>query len=233
MISDPFEVAFNDYLGGKNDASILVHCNKGDDELIPISYFFRSFSQMPQIEQLALKICEGKVLDIGAGSGSHSLILKERGIDVTSLDIKPGFVKIMQERGLNNTIQSDILNYKYGGYDTLLMLMNGIGFTKNFKGLSAFLKQAKGLLNKGGQLIFDSSDLLYIYQNDDRSYLINLNDNYYGEVEYVVEYNGLKGAPFEWLYIDFGNLSFIAEESGFKCELLMEDDHYNYLARLF
>jgi len=172
-------------------------------------------------------------LDIGAGSGSHSLILKERGIDVTSLDIKPGFVKIMQERGLNNTIQSDILNYKHGGYDTLLMLMNGIGFTKNFKGLSAFLKQAKGLLNKGGQLIFDSSDLLYLYQNDDGSYLINLNDNYYGEVEYVVEYNGLKGEPFEWLYIDFGNLSLIAEESGFKCELLMEDDHYNYLARLF
>jgi hypothetical protein len=82
-------------------------------------------------------------------------------------------------------------------------------------------------------LIFDSSDLLYLYQNDDGSYLINLNDNYYGEVEYVVEYNGLKGEPFEWLYIDFGNLSLIAEESGFKCELLMEDDHYNYLARLF
>ena len=230
---DPFETAFYDYLNGDTSSEVLVHCNKGDDEIIPISYFFRGFSEMPELEQKALSLCSGKVLDIGAGSGSHSLYLKEQGVDITSLDIKPGFVDVMRKRGLSKVLESDIFDYKGEGYDTLLMLMNGIGFTKNFIGLIKFLEQAKEMLVSGGQLLLDSSDLLYLYKDEDGGYTIKLNDNYYGEVEYIIEHKGIKGEPFNWLYIDFDNLAMLAEQVGFKCERLFEDDHFNYLARLY
>lgn len=232
-MQDPFETAFYTYLEGDESSEVLVHCNKGDDEIIPISYFFRDYSQMPELEKKALSLCTGKVLDIGAGSGIHSLHLKSLGMDITSLDISPGFVDVMRKRGLENVIQSDIFDYKGEKYDTLLMLMNGIGFTKNFNGLTKFLVQAKELLNNGGQMLLDSSDLLYLYEDEDGAYSIDLNDNYYGEVEYIIEHKGVKGVPFRWLYIDFDNLTMHAEQAGFKCEKIFEDDHFNYLARLY
>lgn len=230
---DPFEKAFNDYFDGNHKAKIIVHCNKGEDEVIPVSYFFRKYDEMPELEKEALKLCSGKILDIGAGSGCHSLYLQDNGYDVTALDIKPGFVDIMQKRGLKNIIHSDIFNFKGHKFDTLLILMNGIGFTKSFDGLSVFLSSSKNLLSPGGQIILDSSDLLYLYRDDDGSITINLNDSYYGEVEYIIEYMGNKTEPFNWLYIDFDNLSLCAEQAGFRCEKIYEDDRYNYLVRLY
>jgi len=188
---------------------------------------------MPELEKKALHLCSGKILDIGAGSGSHSLYLQENGEDVTALDIKQGFVDVMKKRGVKNVICSDIFDYKGQGFDTLLMLMNGIGFTKNFEGLTVFLKSAKKLLNPGGQIILDSSDLMYLYEEEDGSYAINLNEEYYGEVMYQIEYNNIKGEPFQWLYIDFDNLSLYADQVGFSCEKIFENNHYNYLARLY
>jgi len=206
---------------------------KGEADDIRISYFFRTHDEMPELEKKALHLCSGKILDIGAGSGSHSLYLQENGEDVTALDIKQGFVDVMKKRGVKNVICSDIFDYKGQGFDTLLMLMNGIGFTKNFEGLTVFLKSAKKLLNPGGQIILDSSDLMYLYEEEDGSYAINLNEEYYGEVMYQIEYNNIKGEPFQWLYIDFDNLSLYADQVGFSCEKIFENNHYNYLARLY
>jgi len=232
-MQDPFEKAFYDYLDGNHEAKIVVNINKGKADDIPISYFFRAYDEMPELEKKALSLCTGKILDIGAGSGIHSLFLQDNGKDVTALDIKQGFVDVMKKRGLKNVIHSDIFDYKGQGFDTLLMLMNGIGFTKNFNGLSVFLKSAKEILKPGGQIILDSSDLMYLYEEEDGSYTINLNEEYYGEVMYQVEYMDIKGDPFQWLYVDFDNLSLYAEEAGFNCEKVFEDDHYNYLARLY
>ncbi len=232
-MQDPFETAFYDYLDGRSSAKIVVNINKGEADDIPISYFFRTYDEMPELEKMALELCTGKILDIGAGSGSHSLYLQDEGKDVTALDIKQGFVDIMQKRGLKNVIHSDIFDYKGAKFDTLLMLMNGIGFTQNFDGLSTFLNIAKKLLKPGGQIILDSSDLMYLYKEEDGSYTINLNEGYYGEVEYQIEYMGVKGKPFDWLYVDFDNLSMYAEQAGFGCKLIFEDDHFNYLARLY
>jgi len=232
-MSDPFEKAFNDYWNGNGRAKIIVHCNKSDDEVIPVSYFFRKYEEMPELEKIALRMCNGSILDIGAGSGSHSLYLHTNDFDITALDIRSGFVEIMQKRGLKNVIHSDIFDYKEQKFDTLIMLMNGIGFTKNFEGLSVFLKSAKKLIHPGGQLILDSSDLMYLYKEEDGSFTINLNEGYYGEAEYQIEYKGVKGKSFNWLYIDFDNLSLYAEQEGFNCELVFVDDHYNYLARLY
>ena len=228
----PFEEAFLDFYNGNKDAEIIVHCNKGDDEPVPLKYFFRAYEEMPLLEQKALELCHGKILDIGAGSGCHSVVLQEKGLDISALDILEGFTFIMKKRGLPKVIHSDIMDYSEEKYDTLLMLMNGIGFTKDFSGLGNFLHHARKLLNPGGKIILDSSDLLYLYQQEDGSAMIDLNEVYYGEVIYTVEYNNKLGEPFKWLFVDFPSLQEIASQHGFDAELLFEDEHYNYLARL-
>ncbi len=228
----PFEQAFLDFYNGNNNNEVIVHCNKGDDEAVALKYFFRSFDEMPLLEQKALEQCRGKVLDIGAGSGCHSVVLNERGMDITALDILEGFTSIMRKRGLPKVINSDIMDYSEEKFDTLLMLMNGIGFTKDFSGLEKFLHHAHKLLNPYGQIILDSSDLLYLYQQEDGSVMIDLNEAYYGEVIYTVEYGNKSGKPFKWLFVDFSSLQEIADKCGFQAELLYEDEHFNYLARL-
>ena len=231
--TDPFEYAFFDYLNGDATTQLIVHNTKGDDEVMPVHYFFRTYEEMPELEKIALKNCYGNILDIGAGSGCHSLYLQNQGLEVTALDIRSGFVEVMRKRGIKNVVRADIRKYNKDKFDTLLMLMNGIGFTLNFDGLERFLKTARDLIISGGQILLDSSDLLYLYQNEDGNVKINLNEGYYGEVEYQVEYKGERGIPFKWLFVDFSNLSFFADQAGFRSELLYEDENFNYLARLY
>ncbi|MCD4683997.1 MAG: class I SAM-dependent methyltransferase, partial [Bacteroidales bacterium] len=202
-ITDPYEKALWDYFKEKEKTFLVIHSNKGDDETVPVKYFFRTFDEMPDIEKKALTLCYGKVLDIGAGSGCHSLFLQDKMFDVTALDFRLGLTNLMKERGLKKVICEDIFKYQSEKFDTLLMLMNGIGLVGDLKGLSRFLKHSRNLLNKGGQILLDSSDLMFMYQEEDDSVKINLNEGYYGEVEYRFEYNGIKGEPFKWLFVDF------------------------------
>ena len=230
--TDPLENAFFDYYGGNEHAEIIVHSNKSDTEVVPVAYFFREYNNMPQLEQKAMALCSGEILDVGAGSGSHTLFLQQNGKSSTALEIKAGLAELMQKRGIQKVINSDIYNYRALKYDTLLLLMNGIGFTGDFNGLQEFLQHAKSLLNPGGQIILDSSDILYLYEQEDGAYMINLNEEYYGEVEYQFEYQGIIGERFKWLFVDFNSLLQYAMQEGFECEMVYEDEHFNYLAVL-
>jgi len=230
--SDPLEQAVHDYLNGDKKAHILIHSNMADTELVAVSYFFRSYSEMPLLERTALDLCEGKILDVGAGAGSHSIFLQESGEDVTALDIRPGLVDAMKKRNISKVVEADVYEYDKEKFDCLLLLMNGIGFAASFEGVSSFLKHAHHLLNDGGSIILDSSDILYMYEQEDGSVLIDLNEDYYGIVEYNFEYNSVVSDKFKWIYIDISNLTRLANENGFDCELIYEDDHFNYLARL-
>ncbi|MCB2220005.1 MAG: methyltransferase domain-containing protein [Bacteroidetes bacterium] len=230
---DPLEVAFTDFFNGDKKASVTIHSDIGDVEEVPVSYFFRTLKEMPLLEQKALDFCKGSVLDVGAGSGCHSLVLKERSLLVTPLEIRPALVEIMKKQGLENAVLADFYRYKNDTFDTLLLLMNGIGFAGNLKGVDLFLKHARKLLKPGGQLILDSSDLMYMFEAEDGSYLIELNrDKYYGEVEYQFEYQGIKGPSFNWIFLDYFTLEQIATENGFRSEVIYEGEHFEYLARL-
>ncbi len=229
--SDPFVEAFRDFLNGKTNEELAIYVNNEFSENMPVGYFFRSYNEMPQLEQIALKECKGNVLDIGAGAGCHSLILQEKGIDVTALDINKGFVDIMEQRGIKRIVHSDIFDFNKGRFDTLLMLMNGIGFTVDFKGLERFLSQAKELLNPNGRILLDSSDLLYLFEEEDGSYKIPLTGDYYGKVVYQIEYKNRKGEPFKWIFIDYSTLLQYAHKMGYKCELLYANN-FHYLAKL-
>jgi len=231
--NDPFEQACWDYYLGDKNATIKIISNKADDEIVPLSYFFRELNQMPEIEKIALDLCQGEILDVGAGSGCHSIELYRKGHAISLLEIRKGLVALLSEREINNVYHADIFNFTDKQFDTLLMLMNGIGLVQDLNGLDKILTHIKSLLKPGGQLLIDSSDLMYLYQEEDGSILLNLNEGYYGEVEYRFVYKELTGELFKWLYVDFSTLYEYAQKNGFTCELIFEDDHYNYLARLY
>ena len=232
MKEDIFGEGLMAYQNGDKKAVFVVESDIAETEEWPISTFFRSYKEMPQAERTALKRCSGRVLDVGAGAGSHSLYLQEQGLDVTALDISAGAVEVIQKRGIKKSVLANFFQYEGESYDTILMLMNGIGLVGKLNNLSAFFKQAKKLWAPGGKILLDSSDLIYLFEEEDGSVLIDLNGNYYGELEYSFEFNGKKGNPFDWVFVDYEKLEECAKLHGFSCQKVYEDDHYLYLAEL-
>jgi SAM-dependent methyltransferase len=224
---DVFGEALKDQFTKPPSETLWVHNSYDEPEEMPVDIYFRDESEMPDLELKALELCRGKVLDVGAGVGSHALVLQNRGFDVTGMDISASAVDIMTQRGLKKAVEGNILKYKEDTFDTLLFMMNGIGLTGTIKGLTAFLKDVKSLLNPDGQLIFDSSDLSYLYQ--EVAFPLS---GYYGEVSFRYEYKSVKGSWFKWIYVDQQTLKSLAEKQGWKVEIVFEDDQDQYLARL-
>ena len=222
----------NDYYQGNRDAKIKIHSPDFEEDEVEVSWYFRQYDDMPEIEKKALDLCQGKIIDIGAGAGSHALYLQKKGMDVTALDISGGACEIMRMRGVKKVLQEDIFTYKEEKYDTSLMLMNGIGVTGSIENLDIFLDSLNDLLNPGGQLLFDSTNLIYLYSNDQGEEKINLNDDYYGQVQFRMEYDDFFTRQFSWIYIDFDTLAGMAEEKGLKAEKIMDGENYHYLGRI-
>jgi len=224
---DVFGKALQDQFSTGVTETLWLHNSYDEPEEMPVDIFFRTEDEMPDIELEAMDLCEGRVLDVGGGAGSHALILQERGFEVFALDISPTAVEIMKKRGVLNAIEGDIFTYQGEKFDTLLFLMNGIGLTGTLEGFKDFLLQAKSLLNEGGQLLFDSSDITYLYEGIEKPA-----DKYYGEVSYQYEYQNEKGEWFNWLYIAPPELKQIAREAGWECHLLFDDGQDQYLAEM-
>ncbi|RCH56381.1 SAM-dependent methyltransferase [Mucilaginibacter hurinus] len=218
--------AVDNYYRRNRRKKLWIHNRYGPKEEMPVATYFRDEDDMPDLEWAALERCHGKVLDIGAGAGSHALVLQERGIDVTALEISPLAAKVMLQRGVQKVVVTDIFNYRAGQYDTLLLLMNGIGLAGTIENLRTLLRHAKILLKPGGQLLFDSSDVAYLYEGD------MPDEEYYGEIWYQYEYDGQKTEWFKWLYIDEATLLKIAAGEGWQAEVLIEDEFGQYLVRL-
>lgn len=230
---DPLGAACLDYMLGDKSAQITVQSNIVEDDVLPVEYLFRGFKDMPDLERKALTISTGKILDVGAGAGSHALYLQQSNKDVYANEISPAACDVMRQRGVKNIIEQDFyLLPEENKYDTILMLMNGIGLAGDIDNLSKFFKKVKQLLNPGGALIVDSSDIRYLFEEDDGSLLINLNDDYYGQISYRMVYKEVKGESFKWLFIDDELLKYYAERNGFKMEKVADGMHYDYLAKL-
>ncbi|TZF81552.1 class I SAM-dependent methyltransferase [Pedobacter sp. BS3] len=224
---DVYGSALRDFYKNKLSEILWLHNSYGEPEEMPVEEFFRNEADMPDIELAALTCCTGQVLDIGAGAGSHSLILQQRGIAVTALEHSALACTIMRERGVKTIIEQDIFNYGDKRFNTLLLLMNGIGLCGTLSGLELFLDHASNLLLHDGQLIFDSSDISYLYED-----IAKPKDRYYGELSYCYEYKGQMGDWFNWLYIDPETLAAISKRKGWQCQILDYNENDHYLARL-
>jgi precorrin-6B methylase 2 len=224
---DVFGQALLDYYHQQQSSPLWLFNNYGSPEEMPVDVFFREEAELPELELMALRAASGKILDIGAGVGSHALVLQNQGADVTALEISGAACEIMKDRGVMRVINADIFNHEGEHYDTLLLLMNGIGLTGTLAGLRDFLNYAKNLLNPGGSIIFDSSDISYLYED------IPLPAHkYFGEIAYRYEYKAQLGDWFNWLYIDANLLLEIASAEGWATKILSDDGMDQYLARL-
>lgn len=232
--NDPMGAAIRDYQNKGKASRLRVLSSMFDEDEMPVAHLFRTFNQMPRLEQKALSMAKGRVLDIGAGAGCHALALQERGLEVKVIDISPLSCEVMKERGVKDVECVNLFNPQLQGkYDTLLLLMNGTGIAGKLNRLSMLLNRLKELLAEGGQILIDSSDLKYIYENEDGSMDIDLNAPYYGEVDYQMQYKNIKGERFDWLYTDPMLLASISKQCGLNCEIVEEGENYDFLARLF
>ena len=230
-MKDLFGKALLNYHQSPNSQTLDTWTNLTDIDPVPIAYFFRSFEQMPKIEQHALSLCKGNVLDIGCGAGSHSLHIQNiQKLLVTGLDLSPSAIDVTQKRGLTNTHCTSIYEHLDKKYDTLLLLMNGLGIAEELNGVGRLLNHLKQLLKPQGQILLDSSDLIYLFDEEEVSAWLS-DDRYYGEVDYGIGFQGHK-EEFPWLYLDYPHLEEIALLTGLKCQKIIEGPNHDYLARL-
>lgn len=231
-MNDPFGKAIKEYFEKKKAPNIKINSNYTEDETMPVSYFFRGAWDMPELETTALKNCKGKILDVGAAAGCHSLILQKKGFNVTALELSTLACEVMHKQGVVKIANTDIYDYNNEQFNTILLLMNGAGIGGTTEGLKKLLLHLKSLLLDGAQILIDSSDIKYLFEEDDGSIWIDLaNDQYYGEMQYEVTFRNTT-SKFNWLFIDFENLKAIANEIGLQCKLIANGDHYDYLAQL-
>ena len=231
--NDPMGNAIHDYFTTGKAGKLRVLSSQFDEDEIPVNLLFRSFAQMPKVEQKALKLAKGRILDVGGGSGCHSLALQEMKKEVCAIDISPLSVETMQKRGVKDARLVNLFHPTFAEtFDTILMLMNGSGIIGRLSNMPEFFIKMKQLLRPGGSIILDSSDLKYLFEDEDGSYLIDLAGDYYGEIDFEMKYKNVTSESFDWLYIDFQTLNLYAAEHGFKAELIKEGDYYNYLAQL-
>lgn len=230
---DPMGAAIRDYFRQGKSAQLKVLSSLFDDDEMPVAHLFRSYHEMPPLEQRALNEARGKVLDVGAGAGCHALALQERGLDVTAVDISPLSCETMKERGVANVECVNIFNQRFQErFDTLLLLMNGTGIAGKLSRLPQLLSRLKQLMNPGAQILIDSSDLRYVYEDEDGVLDVDFDGAYYGEVDYQMTYRNIIGKSFDWLYADSVVLAECCRQCGLKCEILAQGQHYDYLARI-
>jgi cyclopropane fatty-acyl-phospholipid synthase-like methyltransferase len=232
-MKDLFGKAILDYQTQNAPEDLITETSISEPDEMPVAYLFRAFAEMPKLEQKALELCQGKVLDVGCGAGSQSLYLQEKGFEVTAIDISPSAIQACQLRGVKNAQVQNILDLDNQKFDTILLLMNGTGIFGTLQETSKYLQKLKTLLNPNGQILIDSSDIIYMFdQDNDGSYLVPA-DNYYGELTFTVSYKNQTENTFPWLYLDYNTLQNACNDNGLQSKIIQEGEHYDYLAKLF
>ena len=232
-MKDLFGKAILDFQTNNSPENLITETSISEADEMSVAYLFRSYEEMPKLEQKALQLAKGKVLDVGCGAGSHSLTLQnDRKLDVTSIDISPNAIEACQLRGLKKAKVQDIMTLKNEKFDTILLLMNGTGIFGTLKETPLFLEKLKSLLNPSGQILIDSSDIIYMFDDDDDGGKWIIGNGYYGELTFTVSYKSEIEETFPWLYLDYNTLQNAAFANGLHCELVLEGGHYDYLAML-
>lgn len=220
-----------DYYYQNSPQDLLTETSISEIDELPVEYLFRTYKEMSEIEQKALQLSKGKILDIGAGAGCHSLYLQnEKKLEVTATDISEKSIQVCKLQGIKNTIVSDILNFPEQKFDTLLLLMNGTGIFQSLSKIDFYLQKLKNLLTPNGQILIDSTDIIYMFDRDEDGGVYIPANGYYGEVDYILHYKGDMEIT-SWLYLDYPTLKKAAEHNGFQVEKILQQE-YAYLAKL-
>ncbi len=223
---DAYGEALLDYLNDRYVPPLLLNTSYGVQEDMPAEVFFRTEEDFSDLENYALTLVKGEVLDVGAGAGAFSLALQDRGFDVTALEISEQACEVMANRGVQSIRNLPLGDFSGSTYDTLLFMMNGLGLFGTLDGLQQGLEQIKSLLKPGGIIIADSSDIRYLYESA-------LPENvYFGEINYQYIYHRRPGEWFKWIYVDQKTLRYAASKAGFHCQVVYEGENDHYLVMM-
>jgi SAM-dependent methyltransferase len=229
---DLFGKALLDFHLNTAPEDLVTETNISEPDEMSVAYLFRTYDDMPKLEQKALQMAKGNVLDVGCGAGSHSLYLQEKGFEVNSIDISEKAIIVCQLRGLKKAKVEHLLDVEGQKFDTILLLMNGTGIFKTLADTSTYLQKLKTLLAPNGHILIDSSDIIYMFDEDEDGGKWIPNTGYYGELIFTISYKDETDAPFPWLYLDYNTLQNACFANGLQCELVMEGNHFDYLARI-
>jgi len=231
-MKDLFGKAILDFQTNNSPEDLVTETNISEADEMSVAYLFRNYNDMPKLEKEAMQLSKGKILDVGCGAGNHSLYLQEKGFEVTAIDISENAIKACKLRGVQNAQVQNLLALEEDKFDTILLLMNGTGIFGTLSETSKYLQKLKSLLSPNGQILIDSSDIIYMFdENNDGCFSVPA-DHYYGELIFTISYKGETDEPFTWLYLDYNTLQNAAYANGFQCELILEGEHFDYLARL-
>ncbi len=233
-LGDPYGQFLQDYFGGDTSAAITVHRDDGYFSEMTADRFFRTPAQFTLRERLAMDLCRGRVLDVGAGTGCHTLALQDRGINVVAIDISPDAVALMRRRGVWDARLVDVFALREERFDTLLMMMHGIGMVGDLAGLDRYLEHVHTLLAPNGQVIFDSLDVRMTDRAVHQAYLAANRQAgcYFGEIRMRFSYKGRMGSLIRWLHVDPETLAEHAARAGWRCRVVEQDEVGDYLAQL-
>lgn len=231
---EPFGEALEDFYNGKKDTEITLIRDDGFEFNVPIEYFFRSPKDFSNLEKEAIRLCKGKVLEMGAGVGPHSLELQRLGFEVYAIDISSHACDIMKKRGIKNVQCIDFYNLKMDSFDTILLLGRSIGFVENLNGIKKFLSYCKTRLNPEGIIILDSIDIRLI---EEQIFLDNMERNrklgrYIGEATLQMKYKSTMGDKFQNILIDPDTLKECTQELGLSCKIICKEEDGMYLAKI-
>jgi SAM-dependent methyltransferase len=230
----PLGQACLDYWGGDIKAAYLYERDDGFKEQHLLGDYFRSSSEFFPLEKTALDLCDGYVLEVGAGVGSHALFLQENGFRVMANDIAEGAVDVMSARGVREVHCGPILDMPRGAFDTLLLLGRSIGLVEDLEGLHRFLRKSSTLVKSSGQMLLTSLDVTV---TDDPKFQAYQDRNsaegrYSGEIRFRMRYANLESDWIKWLQVDPSTLASCALEEGWVSETVATESDGNYLARL-
>ncbi len=225
----PLELALVRYHDRGEDTVVTIRNDFGEPEEIYPSMFFRSEENFEDWELIALERCGHRVLDVGAGVGVHGLALQKRGHHVTALELLPGAVRIMRDRGIKDVRAGRLeeLSEKDHDYDTILVLMNGSMLAGTLVGLEHLLRSCLSRITDAGVIMIDSTDLRLIGDQGEK-----INQEYSLELHYQLEFEGQSGEIFPQLFIEPGLLAGVSKNLGLLTDVIWQGDQGHYLAEL-
>lgn len=229
----PFAEALAAYAGGESDVELRLRSSLGEDEALPVGFFFRTPDELMDFERYALELCRGRVLDLGAGAGPHTLALEARGHSVVAVEGFADVARLLRARGATHVVHADFRYWWRPGFDTVLMLMNGLGPVGTLAGLDRFLAHASRFLAPGAQLLVDGAEAAHSRPPATASSVAwPPAAAYPGEAWIELSHAGRVGRPFRELYIDPETLARHATRAGWRLDVVFEGGDGAYLARL-